>query len=39
MVSGRVLVDLPPFPLDRVCELLVGTGVVVESPEGAVVGP
>ena len=22
MVSGRVLVDVPPFPLDRVCELL-----------------
>jgi hypothetical protein len=26
MVSGRVLVDVPPFPLDRVCELLAGTG-------------
>ena len=29
MVSGRV--DVPPFPLDRVCELLAGTGEAAEQ--------
>ncbi len=34
MARDRVLVDVPPFPLEVVRELLAGTGVSVEAPPG-----